>query len=108
MQHTRRKFIKQQGLSLSDAFLSPYLFTCQNDLSARGSIHNDGSLLSSNGNIIHEDPISIINTVAKIGYWHVETFGLDTAAGTYWQLPITELKRVLEDNNLKTHIGHYD
>lgn len=108
MQHTRRNFLKQAGLGLSAAFLSPYLFSCQNELSKRGPFHNLGLQLYSIRDLINEDPITTINTVAKIGYQHVETFGLDTAAGTYWQLPLTELKRVLEDNNLKTHSGHYD
>src|SRR5690606_34071843 len=58
--------------------------------------------------LINEDPINTIRTVAKIGYKHVETFGVNDAAGTYWNLPIAELKKVLDDNNLKTHSGHYD
>src|SRR5690606_22225210 len=37
-----------------------------------------------------------------------ETFGVDAANEKFWNLPVDELKKVLDDNNLKTHSGHYD
>ncbi len=104
----RRGFLKQAGLGLSVAVLSPYLFSCQDDKSRSSPFHNLGLQLYSIRDLLNEDPIKTISTVAKIGYKHVETFGVDDVAGTYWKLPIAELKKVLDDNNLKTHSGHYD
>ena len=58
--------------------------------------------------MLDQDPTETLKTVAKIGYKHVETFGVDAEAGAFWKLPIAELKKVLDDNDLKTHSGHYD
>ena len=95
MQNSRRKFLKQAGLGLSAAFLTPYLNSCQSKV-GNSPFHNLGL------------PIETLKAVSKIGYKHVETFGVNAEAGTYWGLPINELKKVLDDNNIKTHSGHYD
>src|SRR5690606_33539347 len=108
MQSNRRRFLKQAGLGLSAAFLSPYLFSCQGDKLGNSPFHNLGLQLYSIRDLVNEDPIKTISTVAKIGYKHVETFGVDTNTETYWNLSISELKKVLDDNNLKTHSCHYD
>ncbi|WP_437920853.1 sugar phosphate isomerase/epimerase family protein [Sphingobacterium sp. LRF_L2] len=108
MQNNRRKFIKQAGMGLSAAFLSPYLFSCDGKKTGTGPFHNIGIQLYSIRDLISVDPVKTLETVAKIGYKHVETFGVDAAAGKYWNLPIAELKKVLQDNDLKSHSGHYD
>lgn len=108
MQNSRRKFIKQAGLGLSAAFLSPYISSCQGGKSGNSPFHNIGIQLYSIRDLVNEDPIATLSTVAKIGYKHVETFGVDASSGTYWNLPIADLKKVLNDNNLQTHSGHYD
>lgn len=108
MQNSRRKFLKTAGLGVSAAFLSPYLFSCQPSMSGDSPFHNIGIQLFSLRDLMTEDPIKTLETVAKIGYKHVETFGVDAAAGKYWNLPIAELKKVLTDNNIKSHSGHYD
>ncbi len=108
MKNSRRRFLKQAGLGVSATFLSPYLFSCQGDKSGNSPFHNLGLQLYSIRDLVNEDPIKTISTVAKIGYKHVETFGVDTNTETYWNLSISELKKVLNDNNLKTHSGHYD
>ncbi|TYP98652.1 sugar phosphate isomerase/epimerase [Sphingobacterium allocomposti] len=108
MQSSRRTFLRQASLGLSAAILSPYLFSCQGNKTGNGPFHQLGIQLYSIRDLIGVDPVKTLETVAKIGYKHVETFGVDAAAGKYWDLPITELKNVLEDNGLKTHSGHYD
>ncbi|PRD52679.1 sugar phosphate isomerase/epimerase family protein [Sphingobacterium gobiense] len=108
MYNSRRTFLKQAGLGLSAAFLSPYLSSCKGTTLTDDPFSNIGIQLYSIRDLINEDPINTLNTVAKIGYKHVETFGFDAAQDTYWKLPIPELKKVLDDNNLKTHSGHYD
>lgn len=108
MKNSRRTFLKQTGLGLSAAFLSPYLSSCQGNHRGASPFHHLGIQLYSIRDLINADPIKTLSTVAKIGYKHVETFGVDPAAETYWKLPIPELKKVLNDNNLKTHSGHYD
>ncbi len=108
MQNSRRKFLKQAGLGLSAAFLSPYLFSCEAGKAGSGPFHNLGIQLFSLRDLLAEDPTKTLEMVGKIGYKHVETFGVDAAAGSYWNLPIAELKKILADNGLKTHSGHYD
>lgn len=108
MKNNRRTFLKQAGLGLSAAFLSPYLSSCEGDSTGGSPFHRVGLHLYTIRDLIHEDPISTLSTVAKIGYKHVETFGLDTQGDTYWKLSISELKTVLDDHGLKTHSGHYD
>lgn len=108
MKNSRRTFLKQAGLGLSAAFLTPYLSSCQGSHSGTSPFHNIGIQLYSIRDLVNEDPIKTLNTVAKIGYKHVETFGVNIGAETHWALPISELKKVLEDNDLKTHSGHYD
>ncbi len=95
-------------MGLSAAFLSPYLFSCDGKKTGTGPFHNIGIQLYSIRDLISVDPVKTLETVAKIGYKHVETFGVDAAAGKYWNLPIAELKKVLQDNDLKSHSGHYD
>lgn len=108
MQNSRRTFLKQAGLGISAAFLSPYLSSCQGGSSGQSPFQNLGLQLFSVRDMLDEDPTTTLATVAKIGYKHVETFGVDAEAGTYWNLPIAELKKVLDDNGLKTLSGHYD
>lgn len=108
MQNSRRTFLKQAGLGLSAAFLSPYLSSCQGNHTGTSPFHNLGIQLYSIRDLVNEDPIKTLSTVAKIGYKHVETFGVDASAETYWKLPVLDLKKVLDDNNLKTYSGHYD
>ncbi|MGO3193287.1 MAG: sugar phosphate isomerase/epimerase family protein [Sphingobacterium sp.] len=107
MQNSRRKFLRQAGLGLSAAFLTPYLNSCESKI-GNGPFDNLGLQLYSIRDIVNADPITTLKTIGTIGYKHVETFGVDAQAGTYWGLSIAELKKVLNDNNIKTHSGHYD
>ncbi|GHE23652.1 sugar phosphate isomerase/epimerase family protein [Sphingobacterium griseoflavum] len=108
MQHSRRKFLKQAGLGVSAAFLSRYLYSCGAEALGSGPFHNIGIQLFSIRDLIAEDPVKTLETVGKIGYKHVETFGVDASAASFWNLKVPELKKVLDDNGLKSHSGHYD
>ena len=106
--NSRRNFLKQAGLGLSAAFFTPYLFSCESNKSGNSPFHHLGIQLYSLRDLLAEDPVKTLETVAKIGYKHVETFGLDSAKGSFWGLSVAELKKVLDDNGLKSHSGHYD
>lgn len=108
MQNSRRKFLKQAGLGVSAAVLSPYFFSCQAGKTGDGPFHNVGIQLFSLRDMMAEDPIKTLEMIGKIGYKHVETFGVDAAAASFWNLKTPELKKILNDAGLKTHSGHYD
>jgi len=69
--NSRRNFIKQAGLGLSAAFFTPYLFSCETNKSGNSPFHNLGIQLYSLRDLLAEDPIKTLETVAKIGYKHV-------------------------------------
>jgi sugar phosphate isomerase/epimerase len=108
MENSRRTFLKRAGLGVSAALLSPYLFSCQGNKLGGGPFHDLGIQLYSLRDLITEDPLKTLETIRKIGYTHVETFGVDAEASKFWNLSVPELKKVLDDNGLKTHSGHYD
>jgi sugar phosphate isomerase/epimerase len=57
-----------------------------------------------------KDAKGVIGKVAKLGFNHVETyFGYtgDASKDLFWGMKPAELKKVLADNNLLTHSGHY-
>lgn len=100
--------MKQSGLALSAAFISPYFIACDSQQLATGPFQNLGLQLFTLRDLIAQDPSNTLATVAKIGYKHVETFGVDAENKKFWGLTVPELKKVLDDNGLKTHSGHYD
>jgi len=104
----RRKFLKQAGVGLSAGLLSPYLFSCGDRASHGSPFHRLGLQLYSIRDLVAQDPLKTLETVAKIGYRHVETFGIDPTDWKYWGLSVAELKKALNDNGLKSHSGHYD
>jgi sugar phosphate isomerase/epimerase len=110
MDKSRRDFIKKTGIGLTSAFIGTQLLSACTNKSKTGDspFHNIGLQLFTLRDLIEEDPKLVLKTVAKIGYKHVETYGVDVAANSFWGLPITDLKKVLEDNNLKSYSGHYD
>lgn len=108
MQQNRRAFLKQAGLGLSAAFLSPYFLSCQGNKSGDTPFHELGLQLYTIRDLLDRDPIKTLNTVAKIGYQHVETFASNVQRETFWGLSVTDLKKVLDDQGLNTHSGHYE
>ncbi|MGJ1420601.1 sugar phosphate isomerase/epimerase family protein [Sphingobacterium spiritivorum] len=108
MNKSRRKFLKQAGVGVSAAFLSPYLLSCESKKIAEGPFQHIGIQLYTLRDELAKDAKGTIEKIAKIGYKHVETFGVDVAKGEFFGLPIKDFKKLLDDNNLETHSGHYD
>lgn len=108
MKNSRRTFIKQAGIGISGALLSPYLFSCENNSKGSSPFHNIGLQLYTLRDLLTQDPVKTLETIAKIGYNHVETFGFDLEKHSFWDLNVDDLKKILTDNNLKSHSGHYD
>ncbi|MBE8713233.1 sugar phosphate isomerase/epimerase family protein [Sphingobacterium hungaricum] len=108
MDTSRRNFIKNTGLGLSAAVLFPHLFSCESSKKADGPFANVGLQLFTLRDQLAQDAQLVLKNVSTIGYSHVETFGVDLAKNSFWNLTVPELKKILDDNNLKTHSGHYD
>jgi len=108
MDTSRRKFIKNAGLGMSAAFLMPQLFSCESLKKAEGPFANLGLQLYTLRDLLAQDPQLVLENVSKIGYSHVETFGVDLNTKSFWNLPLADLKNTLSDNGLKTFSGHYD
>lgn len=108
MNYNRRTFLRQASLGLSSALLSPYLFSCESGNSGKGPFQELGLQLYSIRDLLKQDPVNSINTIAKIGYKHVETVGFDVENPSFWGLSIPEFKKLLKDNKLQTHTGQYN
>lgn len=107
---TRRNFIKTTSLGLAGAYFgSSLLSSCkQTSLNKEGPFANIGLQIYSLRDLLVQDPKLTLETVAKIGYSHIETFGIDLAANSFWGIKTSDLKKLMEDINLKTYSGHYD
>lgn len=112
MQNSRRQFLKQAGIGALGAYFgSSFLASCDSvnkSNLAGGPIKNIGLQIYSIRDLLFQDPKLTLETVAKIGYTHIETFGVDVANNSFWGLKVTELKKILADNGLSTYSGHYD
>ncbi len=109
MYKSRRDFIKKTGLGILGVWAgSSYLTACRDIAKGKGPFANIGLQLYTLRDLLSQDPRSTIETVAKIGYSHVETFGLNIDTDQFWGLTIDDLHKILEDNNLQSHSGHYD
>jgi len=111
MHKSRRDFIKNTGLGILGTWLgSTYLTACGDGTKARGKgpFANIGLQLYTLRDMLDADPRVTLETVAKIGYSHVETSGLNTDTDQFWGLAVDELQKILKDNNLQSYSGHYD
>jgi len=109
MTQSRRNFIKLAGLGLVGGLVAPNLISCNSIKSNTGSpLKNIGLQLFTLRDLLLQDPKEVLKSVAKIGYSHVETFGADINTASFWGLNVDELKKILNDNDLKTYSGHYD
>lgn len=107
---TRRNFIKKTGLGLMGTYFGSSMLTActQNSLKKEGPFANIGLQIYSLRDLLVQDPKLTLETVARIGYSHIETFGLQTSENSFWGLKVPELKKIMADINLNTHSGHYD
>ncbi|SEF40940.1 sugar phosphate isomerase/epimerase family protein [Sphingobacterium lactis] len=109
MAQSRRNFLKLAGLGLVGGLVAPHLISCESMKNAPGSpLKNIGLQLFTLRDLLAQDPKQVLKSVAGIGYTHVETYGADPTNGTLWGVSVDELKKILNDNNLKSHSGHYD
>ncbi|MGE8380259.1 MAG: sugar phosphate isomerase/epimerase, partial [Sphingobacterium sp.] len=88
MNNSRRQFLKQAGIGLSAAYLMPNLISCQNKTGAVSDnpLQNIGVQLYSIRDLMDKDPKGSLEQVAKIGYKHVELYGIDPTAKQFWKL----------------------
>jgi len=109
MTQSRRNFLKLASLGLVGGLVAPHLISCDSMNKKSGSpLKNIGLQLFTLRDLISQNPQEVLKSVAKVGYTHVETYGADPTNGTFWGISVDELKKALNDNNLKTHSGHYD
>lgn len=110
MDNSRRDFIKKAGIGLTTAFVGSSLLPACTDSVKTGDtpFHQIGLQLYSLRDLLLVDPKLVIETVAKIGYKHVETYGVDINSNSFWGIQIRELKKIWEGHNISSHSGHYE
>ena len=109
MTQSRRNFLKLASMGLVGGLVAPHLISCESMNKKSGSpLKNIGLQLFTLRDLLSQNPQEVLKSVSKIGYTHVETYGADPNTGTFWGVAVDELKKALNDNNLKTHSGHYD
>ncbi|MFZ4863493.1 sugar phosphate isomerase/epimerase family protein [Sphingobacterium sp. Mn56C] len=107
---SRRNFIKKAGIGALGAYLgSSFISSCtSHNVKGDSPFSNIGLQAYSLRDLLTQDAKLTLETIAKIGYSHIETFGVNLADNSFWGLKTLELKKILSDNNLKTYSGHYD
>ncbi len=109
MLQSRRNFLRLAGLGIAGGLIAPQFLSCDNAKPGSDSpLHNIGLQLFTLRDLLAQNPEETLKNIAKIGYKHVETFGADPSNGNHWGISTDQLKKFLNDNNLKTHSGHYD
>lgn len=112
MQNSRRQFLKKAGIGAVGAYFgASFLNACSpnGNLSGQESpIKNVGLQMYSLRDLLNEDPKTTIQTISKIGYTHIETYGVDVSNNSFWGIKVPDLKNILKDNNISTFSGHYD
>lgn len=112
MNINRRTFLKHTGIGLAAAYASPSLLSCASKPQAStAALREIGIQLYTLREQLTQNAQQTIARLAGIGYDHVETFGPEISESgqvSFWGLSLSDLQRVLDDNGLKTHSGHYD
>jgi len=109
MTQSRRNFLKLASMGLVGGLVAPHLISCDSLNKKSGSpLKNIGLQLFTLRELLAQNPQEVLKSVAKVGYTHVETYGADPHNSTFWGISVDDLKKMLNDNNLKTHSGHYD
>ncbi len=97
---TRRNFIVTTGLATTAVLARPSLaFSMEKK--------EIGLQLYTLRGELPKDVKTTLEKVAKAGYTTVETYGFSTKE-QFWGLTPKELKKILDDNNLKAVSGHYN
>lgn len=95
-------------MGLAAVAITPSFFSCTEEDHTGSPFKNIGLQLFTLRDLIAQDAATVLKHVSKIGYKHVETFGLATDHSSFWGIPIADLKNILRDNGLRTYSGHYD
>ena len=99
----RRDFIKQTGLAVTAASFGLASFS-----SPKAKKYKMGLQLFTIREAMAEDPLKALKTIAGFGYQDTEIYGYDGPSKSFYGMPATEFKKVLEDNSLESTSGHYD
>ncbi|MHC0440934.1 sugar phosphate isomerase/epimerase family protein [Flavobacterium sp. 3-210] len=97
---TRRNFIINTSLAAAAVLAAPSLAFTMNKKEI-------GLQLYTLRDELPKDVKSTLEKVAKAGYTTVETYGF-SIKDQFWGLSPKELKKILDDNNLKAVSGHYN
>lgn len=108
MSLNRRTFLKHTGVGLAAAAMIPGFLSCTEEDHAGSPFKNIGLQLFTLRDLIEQDAAAVLKNVAKIGYRHVETYGISPDYSSFWGIPVSELKQRLQDSDLRTYSGHYD
>ncbi|MEC3878298.1 sugar phosphate isomerase/epimerase family protein [Parapedobacter sp. 10938] len=110
--NNRRTFLKQAGIGMAAAYLSPSLLaSCAPQRKSTATLTEIGLQLYTLRDQVATNAVATIARVAEIGYNHVETFDAligDDGKVTFWGLDAQTLSSHLSDHHLKTYSGHYD
>ena len=101
---TRRSFLKQAGIVTAGAWLMPSLACSSASKAPKGDV---GIQLWTVKDILTKDQKGVLAQVAKAGYTSVEPFGFNKDNG-YFGMSTKDLRKVLDDNGLKSPSGHYN
>ncbi|GGC32816.1 sugar phosphate isomerase [Parapedobacter defluvii] len=111
MNFNRRTFLKQAGLGVAAAYVTPSFLSCNSAQSPKTTLTEVGLQLYTLRDQLADDAASTLARVAEIGYNHVETFGAEADASgqiQFWGLGVRDLSALLQENGLKSYSGHYD
>ena len=98
----RREFMQQAGV-LALASLLPQISLSQ----PRPARYKLGLQLFSVNEDMVKDPVGTLKAVKQMGYRDFEIYGFDPKAVTYYGIPATEFKEILDDMGLSVTSGHY-
>ena len=96
---SRRNFIKNSSLATVAVLTLPSLAFSMNKKEIGLQLYTLRDELSKNVKVVLEK-------VASAGFTTVETYGF-SIKDQFWGLPAAELKKILDENNLKAISGHY-
>src|SRR5690606_3185702 len=111
MTFNRRSFLKQAGMGVAAAYVTPSFLSCASEPAQQAALNEIGLQLYTLRDQLADDATSTLMHVAEIGYNHVETFGAEIDANgqvQFWGLNLHDLTEQLQANGLKSYSGHYD
>ena len=99
----RRDFIRQTGLAITATGLGLSGFAPR-----KAPKYKMGLQLFTIRAAMAEDPKQTLQTIAGYGFQDTETYGYDGSSQQFYGMPVSDFKKVLEDNSLLSTSGHYD